>query len=286
MRRISILAILAGIGMSGCMQQPVDPARASYDPRTRDVLTQAAREVQKDVRQLYGLKTASSGKGMGAVSDLKFVGTLETLVQEVAQKTGYTSRFIGRKNNQAIVVKITNFEPMSWFEVLQSAGIQAGERAMVHIDEPLKEIVVTYPGVENNILPMYIPSPGVKETPMPVNREVKNPSSGEKSKIVKKESGETGLFPETKKNKKNSKEEPQENKSFRYKGDIAGARDRIASEIGYGTQTVGQYMPIQVEFKADGQNWKEVVEVINTAQNDASLFIDNGKQVVILRYWR
>lgn len=273
---VLVMLALVFAGVSGCAHKTPDAAPPPPADPADTALTKAAAAIQQDLRLLaqdeYAGPVPAGNATLMKSSPIRFSGELEDFCREAARATGYGLRFNGKHPPQAIMVSVYSIDPITWFHALQSAGVQAGDRANLSIDDATKDIVVSYTGINSPKAPTKARKAsartkpvGTKGTVMPTPAQRSHKLSVPvKAKPVSDAGRAAG--------------------GFRYDGDIAGFQSGLASRLGYGTRILGE--PSAMIVRVEGKDMRDAVARLNDMSREASVFVDDGNRTVVLQYWK
>lgn len=262
-KTVPLCALVCVLMMFGCAPRKAVVQEPPKADAADEALTKAAAAIHNDLRLLaadeYAGPVPPSSNTLASTTEMRFTGELEQLVQDVGRNVGYAVKTRGKRPIQAIIVTIYSIDPISWFHILQSAGVQAGDRAEIEIDEPKKTIWVSYGGIRSQA-----PASGQARKPAPVKKAgtvVPSKSQTTYKPTVRKTSMGRGVS-----------------------GDIRQAAGEIAGGLGYASRIEGR--PSAFPVSASAPDWKSVAMAVNEKSPHATIFIDDVNRSVVLKYWK
>lgn len=278
---------LAALFFTGCaVRKGPAPEPVREDPADM-ALAKAAAAIQKDLRMLaedeYAGPIPEGGHALQTLVEFKFTGELEDLVREVGRKIGYNVRFTGKRPTRAIMVSVYSIEPITWFHVLQSAGVQAGNRANLEIDDATKSLIVSYGGINKPEPPKEQPKKPARQQEVKAPERVALPVQKPVNTSAK-----LSLPAQAPKAVQPAPAQPVQTQAplLIYEGDIQGAQKAIAAKMGYAARIEGPVSRIPVSINSGQKGWAEIIDDFNRGSRFASIFVDHPGKTVILRFWK
>lgn len=330
MRKILVFVCALGMTVCGCLPHKPSPQQEEVVVDPADTaLSKAAAEIQRDLRMLA--ESGNEGRLPGAVQSLggtanyRFNGEIEDLVRDVGRNIGYNVDFSGKAPSQAIMVSVYTDGPKPWFDVLQSAGVQAGDRANISVNDVTKTITLSYDGIDanapalaraaapartqaernNGIVQARKGQEKAAQQAMrrPVTAEAKTLADlpGNEPKIVPVSSitvGQasgpaSGIYPVgspapqvVPQAAQAVQTPPASSGAFRYQGGVLGAQKELGRRLGYDLRSDGPVSDMPVNIDVPSGAWQDVANAMNQQLRDASIFVDPANRLVVLRFWK
>lgn len=324
MRKVLSMIFVAGMLVAGCAEkQPVVENEVVIDPADT-ALSRAASEIQRDLRMLaeseHGTPYIGEPQSLSKTAKYRFTGEIEDLVRDVGRNIGYNTEFSGKPPSQAIMVTIHTNEPQTWFSILQSAGTQAGDRANITVNDVTRTVTLSYDGINNNIpkKPEIVqPARTQAERNNTVLQARGNSADAKARKALEKAQAravtaqaktaadmpqgivvspvntpQIGQAPVQQPVMQPAAQPvtqpmvPQQGGAFNYKGSVLGAHKMLGQRLGYQLRIDGPASDIPVNISVPSGAWQDVANSINQQIRDASIFVDVGNKMVVLRFWR